>query len=96
MLDKGWLSDAIKFKRYLAALNIDNLNIFDFQCATSITSDLNNYKDITHFSPEINKYIISSLKNDRHLITSDNYNDCLLSIEKSAALPFVLTSDVLH
>lgn len=90
MLDKGWLPDAIKFKRYLADLNINNLKIYDFQCATSITTDLNNYKDITHFSPEINKYIISSLKNENHITTSDYYNDCLLSIEKSAALPFEL------
>ena len=93
MLDKGWLSDVLQLKRYIASLNIENLNVFDFQCVTSITNNLNNYTDITHFSPKINEYIISSLKIGKHMVTPDNLEECLRSFERSAEVPFELSAE---
>jgi len=40
----------------------DNAKVFDFQHLDSITHNLDNYKDLSHFSSSTNKFIIDSLK----------------------------------
>jgi len=86
MRDKKWLKEAFKAKKYISSLQEPNLSVYDFQCVTSITEDLNNYKDVSHYSPDINKYIISSIKNNRHLVRADNIDRCLSIIQNSANL----------
>jgi len=90
MKKQKWLNEIFSFKRYLSSLNLSNLQIYDFQCESLITEDLNNYKDISHYSPEINKYIISSIKEKKHLITPKNIEQCLNIIQNSADKDFHL------
>lgn len=50
-----------------------NVKLFYFQNDREIITDLENYMDILHFSPEINHYICNSLISGKHEITSENY-----------------------
>lgn len=54
-------------------LSYDNVELYFFLNDREIVTDLENYMDILHFSPEINEYICNSLVEGSHLITKDNY-----------------------
>lgn len=45
--------------------------VFDFQTIES-TLDLNNYKDTTHYSPQINEQLISMLGDSQYMVTPEN------------------------
>lgn len=71
----------IHFKEAVANLLLPfgNVELFDFQPVADITHNLNNYKDLTHYSLEINEYIVKSFQNGQHRITADN-TQALLSV----------------
>lgn len=56
---KGYDKDFLEIKHHIinTLLAMNHVRVFDFQSATVVT-DLNNYKDITHFSPEVSDWII--------------------------------------
>lgn len=54
-------------------LAYENVKLFYFQNDREIITNLENYMDIIHFSPEINHYICESLIDGRHQINKDNY-----------------------
>ena len=60
MQSRKWLNESFKFKKYLLSLNLSNMFIYDFQCIPEITSNLDIYRDIAHYSPSINEYMILS------------------------------------
>ena len=74
-----WFNDAMRFKRHIinATANLSNVKIYDFQCVNKITSNLNNYKDMGHHSGAINDYIMESIHQKNHQITSRNLEDCI-------------------
>ena len=84
MKNKDWMKDVFSFKTYLAELSYKNLEIYDFQCVQSITNNLNNYRDIAHYRPEINDFMIESIKNKKYLININNIDKCLKQIRLSA------------
>lgn len=57
--DKGILDDFLALKHHVheATAALPNVRVHDFQHLVEITGNLDNYKDISHFSPEINDYI---------------------------------------
>lgn len=60
---KGWLKDILEFRNYLASL-LDiypNIRVYDFQIDFEIMLNLNNYKDISHYSPEISEKILKDM-----------------------------------
>lgn len=59
----------------------ENIYLFSFSDCFEMVSDLNNYKDIWHYSDEINSYIIESMANNKHRVTDDNVENILLSIK---------------
>ncbi len=78
----GSLDDYIKFKKYIfqRLKKYKNIKIYDFQSDDIITNNLNNYKDITHYSAKINYMILESIANNRLLIDESNidiYSDKL-------------------
>jgi hypothetical protein len=77
-------NDEIKLKRYIYDNCIDfkNVKIFDFQDIGEITHNLENYRDMTHYSIEINEYIINSIAKEKHIINSDNINKKLGNLIK--------------
>lgn len=58
-------------------IEYDNIHFFSFSDNLSITADLNNYKDIAHYSENVNSYILQCMKEDKHRLTKDNYKEYL-------------------
>lgn len=61
-------------------LAYDNVEFYYFQNVTEIITDLENYMDILHFSPEINEYICNSLIDGTHRVTVENYKQAIDSM----------------
>ncbi len=58
-------------------LSYDNVRIFCFQNEPEVTTDLNNYMDTIHFSPEINKLMLDQIVAGEYEMTLDNYEEIL-------------------
>lgn len=54
-------------------LSYPNVKLFYYQNIEEIITDLNNYKDYTHYSIDINAYIVNSMKQGSHQMTKENY-----------------------
>jgi len=58
---------------FIKLLKLNNVKIFDFQIANKITFDLNNYKDVTHYSEDINNWMVKQMKEKNYLVSKGNY-----------------------
>lgn len=58
-------------------LAYDNVRVYYFQNDREVITNLENYMDILHFSPEINHYICDSMIQGTHQVTKDNYMENL-------------------
>lgn len=67
-------------------ISYDNAELYYFQDERAIVTDLDNYMDTLHFSPQINQYmaeqIIAGNENDR--LTEDNYKQTLSNMRSFA------------
>lgn len=54
-------------------LKYDNIKLFSFNCMFDITTDLNNYKDITHYGEWINSLMLRYMHDGKYQLTKDNY-----------------------
>ncbi|MNN07395.1 hypothetical protein D3C81_1202190 [compost metagenome] len=50
----------------------DNVKVYDFQSDSSITYDLNLYKDLSHHSAGVNQSIIDAIAADTHRVNKEN------------------------
>ena len=57
------------------ALEYKNINVFDFFGNYQLVCDLDNYKDYVHYSAEINSKILFWIRENKFLLTKDNYNE---------------------
>jgi hypothetical protein len=77
---RGGESDAIircekeMTKRLLA---YDNVRVFGFQGEEEVTTNLDNYMDTIHFSPEINKLMLDKIVAGEDELTLQNYEEKL-------------------
>lgn len=69
------VDDILNFKIYIleSTKKYPNIKVYEFQDNSNITSDLNNYKDMVHYSPEISKWILEMMKKEKGLVESKNY-----------------------
>ena len=58
-------------------LKYDNVKVFCFQNERDVITNLDNYMDSIHFSPEINKRMLDKMAADEDRLTIDNYEDKL-------------------
>lgn len=58
-------------------LELDNVKLYSFFNNYDLICDLNNYKDITHYSGDVNSQILKWIKNDEYLITKNNKDEYL-------------------
>ena len=58
-------------------LSRENVQVHFFQNEESVITDLDNYKDYTHFKPEINSWMTKEISEGTHRLTKDNYVDTL-------------------
>ena len=65
-------------------LEYENVKMFYFQNDREIITDLENYMDILHFSPEINRYISDSLIAGKRQVNSENYAEEIRSMRDLA------------
>ncbi len=71
---EGKLFNFLEMKKYVCAVtkNLSNVKLYDFQSDSMIIENLNNYKDIYHYSEEINNYIIDNFNKKKYVVTADN------------------------
>lgn len=79
----GHYEDLIRAKRYFIEKAFEHgATVFDFQPA-ELTGDLNNYKDTTHYTPEINDWMVRCFANGEHLVTRENLEADLEQLKKN-------------
>ncbi|MGL6066823.1 MAG: hypothetical protein ACRC0R_07065, partial [Cetobacterium sp.] len=63
-----------KFKEYLIQdlLKYKNINIYDFQEINSIITNLDNYGDLMHFSPEVSQEILEYMIQGKYKLNSNS------------------------
>ena len=54
-------------------LDYPNVKLFYYQNIEEIVTDLNNYKDYSHYSSDVNRYIVRSMREGTHQMTKENY-----------------------
>ena len=58
-------------------LECENIKLFSFNNDFGTISDLNNYKDTIHHGDWINSKILQDMRNEKFLLTKDNYKNYL-------------------
>lgn len=58
-------------------LSYDNVNIHFFQDEKNIITNLDLYKDYTHYKPEVISWMVGEMKKDSHLLSKETYNQTL-------------------
>lgn len=83
---QGWLHNASNFKRHLydTVSSYQNVRVFDFQCNTEITTNLDNYKDISHYTADVNTYMLVSMQKGNWKVSNQNIDTCIDTIFTSA------------
>jgi len=71
--EHGWLDTTLAFKHWLIhrLLQYDNVRLFDFQNVASITHDLDDYRDLTHYSPQVCTFLLEQMNTDAYRIHDD-------------------------
>ena len=77
--NEGLLYKYLEAEAYITELIVPhkNIHLFSFNNRTDITTDLNNYKDDTHYAIWINSLILKWLSGEQYRITEENYKDYL-------------------
>ncbi len=70
---------------YKALLKYDNVRMFFFQDEWDIITDLNNYKDYSHFSKDISYHIYECMRDGKCELTKDTEFDTLLKFSEDVA-----------
>jgi len=62
-------------------LELDNVSVYFFadEKAITVITDLDNYKDKTHYSAEVSKYIVDCIQNHENQLSIETYKDTLKS-----------------
>ncbi len=62
-------------------LPYENVHLFSFNNNFDIVTNLGDYKDISHYSGNINSYILRKMSQEKYRLTKDNYQNYLQTIE---------------
>lgn len=75
LFEKGEFNMRIEAEKYVVEemLKVPNIKVFAFNDCFDITTNLNFYKDATHYGEWVNSFVLKCMKNDRHMLTSSNY-----------------------
>jgi hypothetical protein len=81
---KGTLAKELERQQYTMELLLDypNIHVFSFNDCFDIICDLDNYKDIKHYSEEINEELLVWMKAGEHEITAANLKQYLRTVEE--------------
>ena len=75
MQKQNTLNDVILFKKYISEQlkAYSNVHLYDFQLASFITQNLDNYKDTTHYNKDISHWMLLEMQNNSYRVDSDLY-----------------------
>jgi len=81
---RGLFENEIKLKQYIYenCKDLKNVRIYDFQDIEEIITNLDNYRDMTHYSKEINEYMIDCIASGKHIVTDENLEEKLINLRK--------------
>ena len=73
----------MQIKEYIVSKteNMSHITVYDFQPMETI-SDLNNYKDITHYSAVINEIMVDCFVNKSYQVDSQNISASITSLKQ--------------
>lgn len=71
----GSIYKYIEAEQYIIELILEHENIYlySFNNCTDITTDLNHYKDVTHYGPWVNSILLKWMHDGKCLLTKENY-----------------------
>ncbi len=70
---EGYLDTFLEAKEYFVERCLEKgLKVYDFQ-SDALTLELDHYKDITHYSPDINDWMIYQFTDQTYVVTEENY-----------------------
>ncbi len=73
--EEGYFEDLLKGKEYLVkSLKQRGCNIYDFQHVQTIC-ELNNYRDITHYTPQINEWMVDCFSTGAFLCSGNDVSN---------------------
>jgi len=58
-------------------LEYENVEVYYFQQNEDIVCNIANYKDITHYHPDVNRYLIEAMSEGQYQVTEDTYMQVL-------------------
>ncbi len=76
---KGEIEKRIEEERMMIEMILpqENIHLFSFNLHTDWTTNLLNYCDITHYSPELNRMMLEYMHDDTDRLTQENYEEYL-------------------
>lgn len=82
--DTGWLENYLKVKIYIyeKLAKHSNVVIYDFQTEKEVTHNLSNYRDYSHYSYKINKWIIQQIKANNYQVKANNLENSVITLRK--------------
>ena len=73
--DSGYFDTYLQAKQYFVERATEyGAIVYDFQSA-EFTMELDNYRDTTHYTPEINNWMVECFTDHEYVITKNNSND---------------------
>jgi len=75
----------LAFKRRVVETisKFDNCRLYDFDTAQAVTHNLDNYKDLAHYSRHVNDFMIDAIAGDAYRIDRANCDERLAAFERS-------------
>lgn len=83
LMEKGLFEEYMLIKEYIVSKteNMPHITVYDFQPMETI-SDLNNYKDITHYSAVINEIMVDCFANQSYQVDSQNISASITNLKQ--------------
>lgn len=83
IMQQGLFDEYMSIKEYIVnnADKMPHVTVYDFQ-PMDIIADLSNYKDITHYSADINEKMVDCFAEKRYLVNSKNISDSIEKLEQ--------------
>ena len=87
MRDQGNLEDHLELRNVFArmAAEYPNVRVYDFQAEFDIVGSFDVYRDMTHYSPDINSRIIKDIGEGKHVFTQEEFRRRTALIESRSA-----------
>lgn len=72
---------AIKKMQSDVLLNYPNVQVYDFGVASDIIHNANLYRDLMHYSADVNSWMLKMMHEDSHRMTRENQNELLMKLD---------------